>query len=391
MRDMTLLQDEQGFFQLLRDAANKIRLVGEVCLVFHNDADGLCSAATALATLNPLGVRRRLVCIEKVHPSVVAMIHSVEAPCYLYLDIGSGRADLISEAAGSSLTVIVDHHDPMRVVSGNVMSVNAEFFGYSGETDVSGSTTTYLLSKQLGLGTDGAWMAVVGSAEIPGPLRSLNRLPLIDAVEVGDVQTRVRDSEESYRVKPFRQIWSRLSSTFTLVGSVGYYRGGPEAVLDFCARRSLDKALVEELASVRRRAFAEADASLRIRSTGGVQWFHVGRLFEGMGSKVIGTFTSILSYRPIVNPNAYLVGFMDYQNTIPGLGSIPGEWVKASLRAPRGLAASIKSGLKTPVSQLAARAASRLGGTADGHSFAASALLPAGTEEEFIELMSRVA
>ncbi|MDJ0270587.1 MAG: DHH family phosphoesterase [Aigarchaeota archaeon] len=382
------------FLTRLREASQKVREAERACVVFHNDADGLCAASLMLATLEKMGMEARQVCIEKIHLAVVEKIHRLPEQLFIYLDIGSGRADLIAEQKSSGqYVIIVDHHDPREVVDSGVLNVNAELYGYSGESDVSGSTTTYLLARELGLEKHEAWKAVVGSAEIPGKLVSLNRVALDDAVAAGEVEIIAGD-EEKYRIKAFKQLWNRLSTTFTLVGSVGYYREGPAKVLGFCKSRRIDRRIVEELENMRREAFRSADALLaqrRLDRHGRVQWFHVGDLFRGMGSKVIGTYTSVLSYRAFIDQRRYLVGFMNYEAHIPGLGEVGGSWVKASLRAPRQLAELIRSGQMPPTSRIAEEAASKVGGTADGHAVAASAIIPRGEEEVFIEYLDKLA
>jgi single-stranded DNA-specific DHH superfamily exonuclease len=66
--------------------------------------------------------------------------------------------------------LILDHHDPMKIDSSYVVNLNPELYGFSGERDVSGSTATYLLMREVVDLRDSAWMAVVGSAKIPSPL-----------------------------------------------------------------------------------------------------------------------------------------------------------------------------------------------------------------------------
>ena len=44
----------------------------------------------------------------------------------------------------------------------------------------------------------------------------------------------------------------------------------------------------------------------------------------------------------------------------------------------------IEDGLMPSISELAVKASEKVGGSADGHRFAASGLVPSGTEEEFI-------
>jgi len=65
-------------------------------LIFHDDADGLCAGAIASLALDRLKVAHELLCVEKLSPEIVKLIHSRNKKLYIYLDIGSGRADLIA-------------------------------------------------------------------------------------------------------------------------------------------------------------------------------------------------------------------------------------------------------------------------------------------------------
>ena len=386
----------EEYFKALREAAEELRSIDfEVPVIFHDDADGLCSAAIASMALDRIGVRYKLYCIEKIHPAIVKLLHSKGYKLYIYLDIGSGRADLIMKSVEEegSRAIIVDHHDPRRVESRRVIHLNPELYGFSGETDVSGSTATYLFMRELSKLDDAAWMAVVGSAEIPGDLRSLNRIPLEDAVKVGDVEVKKAKNRERYMIKFLKKPWNKLSSILTAMGSIGYYRDGPYLAVEFLKKRIIEEDRVKEFEELRKRRFNQAFAILAkkgLRVDGMVQWFHLGELFKGLGSKTIGTFTSMLSYRRICSPDKYLVGFMKFEKNLPRIGEIDGEWVKASIRTPKHVADEIRAGKLPPASELTVKSAEKVGGSGDGHSFAASALIPAGREEEFIEEFNRL-
>ena len=383
---------EEYFGELSRVAERLRGRAGEeVAIVFHNDADGLCAGAIASLALKRAGVKYKPISIEKIHPAILRLVHSSGHKLYIYLDIGSGRADLVAEAAeeSGSEAVILDHHDPRRVESSRVVSLNPELYGFSGESEVSGSTATYLSMREVSKLKDAAWMAVVGSAEIPGPLQGLNRIPLEDAISVGDVEVRESGGKERYYIKFLRKPWSKVSSTLTAIGSVGYYRGGPYQAVEYLLSRSIDEGEAARLEEERKKRFRQAFAVVarrRLKTHGRVQWFHLGSLFKGLGTKTLGTFTSMLSYRGIVQPDRYLVGFMEFEPELPGLGRVEGEWVKVSVRTPKKVSEEVRAGRLPPASELTVKASEEVGGTGDGHSFAASALIPAGEEERFIEI-----
>ncbi|MCL7386310.1 MAG: hypothetical protein LZ166_02110 [Thaumarchaeota archaeon] len=366
------------------------REFGEAILVFHDDADGLCAGAIMSLVLERLGIPHRLICVEKLSPEVVELIHAQGEKLYLYTDIGSGRADLIALWLGRSggAAVIVDHHDPVEAAHPRLLHLNPELYGYEGESDVSGSAAAYLLAKEIFDARDAAWMAVVGSAEIPGKLRELNRIALEDAVAAGDVEIVSENGEEAYRVKFLGKLWRELSSTLSAIGSVGYYMRGPQDAVEHLKRRMIPENLAERFEDLRRRRFAQAFAIIAktgLRKSAWTQWYHLRDLFKGLGSKTIGTLSSMLSYRKGVDPDRYIIGFMNFEPEIPGLGRIRGSWVKFSVRAPRRLSSMIENGSMPSISELAVKASEKVGGSADGHKFAASGLIPSGTEENFIQ------
>lgn len=391
-----MLMSRDEYFEALKAAAEELRSINfEVPIIFHDDADGLCSAAIASTALDRAGIMHKLYCIEKLHPTIVRLLHSKGYRLYLYLDIGSGRADLIAKSVEEygSRAIIVDHHDPRKIESDRVIHLNPELYGFSGETDVSGSTATYLFMRELSKLDDVAWMAVIGSAEIPGDLRSLNRVPLEDAVKVGDVEVKRGKNRERYMIKFLKKPWNKLSSTLTAMGSVGYYMDGPYLAVEFLKKRMIEESHAKKFEELRRKRFNQAFAILMkrgLRVNGMVQWFHLGDLFKGLGSKTVGTFTSMLSYRKTCSQDKYLIGFMKFERNLPRIGEIKGDWVKASIRTPKHVAEEIRAGRLPSASDLTVKSAEKVRGSGDGHSFAASALIPSGREEEFIREFNRL-
>ncbi len=361
----------------------------EALLIFHDDADGLCAGAILSLLLDRVGISHRLICVEKLSPEIVKLIHSRGEGLYLYADIGSGRADLIARALErfGGAAIILDHHDPVEAEHPRLLHLNPELYGYEGESDVSGSTAAYLLVREVLGARDAAWMAVIGSAEIPGELRKLNRIALEDAVSSGDVEVVGEGSGESYQVKFLGKSWKELSSTLSAIGSVGYYMRGPQEAVRHLKNRMIPESLAAKFEDLRRRKFAQAFALIAktgMRRSRWAQWYHLGDLFKGLGSKTIGTLTSMLSYRKNIDPDRYIIGFMNFEPEIPELGRIQGSWIKLSIRAPRKLAGLVERGSMPPISDLAIKASEMVGGSADGHKFAASGLIPAGAEDEFI-------
>ncbi len=370
-------------------------------LVFHDDADGVTAAAITYASLKKLGIDPDLICLEKAFPEALSLIHEGSEGLVVYVDIGSAHAELIARLnQDRNLTLILDHHDAQPSPSDSVVNLNPELHGVDGETYASGATVCYAFAKALGAAEPFmAALAVVGSAEVPGEPRGLNEEALRDAVKAGLAEAMphrggLKVTVEVAGEKGSRERWS---TKLTVLGSVGYYVGGPRMAVDLClGKASSDvEALLAKLEEERKAV--NQSLLMRIRSEGlkkegSVQWLHVGDAFKGMGTKVIGTFLSYLAFqRRFIDRDKYLVGFMNVQPEIPGLGVLKGSYVKVSARAPDVLASLIESGAKPPLSKILPEAARMVGGFGDGHSVAASGIIDKGREHDFVKYMDSLA
>lgn len=384
----------QKFGQDLKEAINEFERWSPklVYLIHHDDADGLTSAAIAKRALEREEMKTRSICIEKLYPDIVKRLHTSSGNVYFYLDIAAAHAKFISEEnKGRNLTLILDHHDAEPSTDPLVYNLDPELYGISGEREVSGSSTVYIFSRMLNpRNIDVSHLAVIGSAEIPGDLRGINRMVLEDAVKKELVKVVVSTGKESYRIIPFKGRSNHsLSSKLTVLGSVGYYRGGPKMGIEACLKgfTSETESFIDELEEERKKANKRLLAQLYhggLLKSSNVQWFHARDVFKGMGVKVVGSFCSLISYKPLVDGNKYIFGFMNIDREIPGFGLLEGDYVKVSARAPQKLGKLIMSGKKPPISKLLMEACRELGGNADGHAVAASGWIPRGQEETLI-------
>jgi hypothetical protein len=363
--------------------------VGEAVLIHHDEADGVCSAALAKAALEKMGYGIRTVCLDKLFPEVLEKVLS-QNRVVVFTDIGSAHVKRIeSLISREGLAVIIDHHDTEPASRENVFNINPELYGYEGEKDASASTVAYFFAKSV----DGelsrlAHLAVIGSLEVPGEPSGLNRLALNDALDKGVVEESGKDFKVT--AEGFRISRTRASQIFTVLASVGYYRGGVEKALKACANGFSSETLgfSEALEEERKKANKALLALIAREGLGAkknVQWFDSRGFFKNMGSKVLGTFTSYLSYQRLVDSSKYLLGFMKIPRDIPGYGSLEKDYVKVSARAPSELKSMIDDGSKPPLSRVLPEACSKHGGFGDGHSVAASGVISVGTEEPFLE------
>ncbi len=210
------------------------------------------------------------------------------------------------------------------------------------ESDASSSTVAYLLAVDLSeLNEDSAPIALVGSSELPGKVAGLNRMPLEVGLKNGAAQMARSGKSEVVKVRIGNEWWNRqkASSLITALGSVGYYRGGPDIAIDAITTgiEEKTKRLAEQLEEERRSKFEELFSDIRrhaLKSVGLVQWIDLENRLAGMGTKVIGTFLSVLRFKRIVDPKKYLLGFMWLEPKILGIGTLAGDWTKVSARAP---------------------------------------------------------
>ena len=360
----------------------------EALLIHHDDADGLASGAITKICLEREGYTVKPLCLEKGYPEVIESIHAAKGGVIFYSDIGSAHANLISKSnARKNLTIILDHHDPTEAMDPRVFDLNLEHFGFRGETDFSGATCCYLFAKTLnGENQDLAYLALVGSSEIPQGLLSINKAVLDEALKNGIVKAVGKKIE----VIKLGIAVNTLFSALQILGSVGYYRRGPELGIKACfegitpeIKRELDK-----LESERKEANKKLLSKLyreRLKETEHIQWFEAEDTYAGMGTKVIGTFCSFLSYQPrVVKPDKYLVGITNVSSEIPGWGELKGSLIKASVRVPKELHGLIEQG-KMPSAVELLREASKGFGVADGHEFAANVIVATSMRQTLIE------
>jgi len=376
----------------VRESANR-----EAVVLHHDEADGLTSAALAKLALSNLGLETRLICMDKLYPEVVRDIESGRPRVVAYVDLGSGHVDWLVEANSSKgLVLVLDHHDTTSIQNPLLYNLNPELYGFSGEKDASSATVAYLFCKTVDPGLSNyAHLATIGSLEIPGETQGLNLIAVNDAKERG----LVRDSGKGdlkIQAKGMNLSRTRASSLLNVLGSVGYYRKGPEMGIEACTTGFTDQtmAMAKEFEEERKQANRKMLATIGkdgLSQKKNIQWFHAHDNYKGMGGKVVGSFCSYLRYQRGVNPVKYLIGMMNVPADIPGWRKLSSSVVKVSGRAPQILTSLIEKGKKPSLSKILPESCSKVGGFGDGHSVAASGVFPVGKEEMFVDEIDRLA
>ena len=392
------MADLTSFLKRIARAKQAIQTSGitRSIVLHHDEADGLSSGALTKLALERLGLDTRLICIDKLYPEIVEDVEGGVQQVLAYSDIGSAHMDLLIDRQRSrSIILALDHHDTSSLENPSVHNLNPELDGFSGEKDASSATVAYLFAKTVDPSlTEFAHLALIGSTEIPGETHGLNSIPLGDAESSRLISKtpkgglRVEKSGVSLSL-------SRASTTLNVLGSVGYYRDGPQLGVEACIKGFDEKILrlAQELDGERKKANQRTLEAIRkdgLSQLKMVQWFHARDNYEGMSGKVVGSFCSYLSYQRLVNPMKYLVGLMNVPPDLPGWGKLHSSMVKASARAPRPLAGLIDQGARPSLARILPIACERAGGFGDGHSVAASGVFQPGSENLFLDEMEKL-
>ena len=389
------------FIEDMRRAVHELRRYdgNEVLVIHHDEADGICSASIMKRALERVNFKVKALCLEKLFPEVIDRLHFEQGKIFVYTDIGAGHVNRIARAnAGKNLTIILDHHDTEKSTDPTVHNLNPELYGISGEREASASTIAYLFAKTMDeANIESAHLALIGSAEIPGPVSGLNLEPLQDAITKKLAEARKTEKTEDIKILAIGKSVSyrRLSTLLSVLGSVGYYSNGPELAISACLKGfnpEIDKIAgnLEEKRKVANQRLLERLRREGLKQMTYTQWFHAEDTFKGMGTKVLGSFCSYLRFQSVVNPTKYLVGFTNMSRELPSFGQLDKDLVKVSSRAPDQLAKMIEIGRKPPLSKVLPEACAIYGGFGDGHSVAASGILPAGLEGEFMRTLEKI-
>src|SRR3989441_4249437 len=389
----------ESFLRRLAQAKETIVQSGlkDAVILHHDEADGLCSAALTKLAIEKLGIETRLICLEKLYPEVVRDVEAGPRHLVVFSDLGSGHVQLLeSQNRSGSTLVILDHHDTSESRDPLVHNLNPELNGFSGEKDASSSTVAYLFAKTVDptLVTF-APLAIIGSTEILGEAQGLNKIPIGDAEKTGAVKRTLSGGIKFEGPVPWLSP-SRASSMLNVLGSVGYYRGGPQLGLSACIN-GFEKQILETAKGLEEeRKNANQQMMEKIRNGGltqmkNVQWFHAKENYKGMSGKVVGSFCSYLSHQRLINSVKYLIGMMNVPPEVPGWGKLPSPFVKVSGRAPQPLAKMIETGKRPPLSKILPDSCAKLGGFGDGHTVAASGVFPIGREEAFLAALDALA
>ena len=395
---------KEDFLDEIRKGIARLKSGGrELALVHHNDADGLTSAAILKTAFERAGLTVHRICIERVHPPIIARIHDAFPMTIFYVDLGGQAAPAISEAnRGRRTTLILDHHHPHKPTDPRVLNIATEFFGLMGDMDISASTAAYFFALELDpANRDLAHVAVLGAVgddhDREGGLVKENREALLDAVAQGQVRIDLKEKgRETYTLTRFGEAapMTPLGMAVTTFGGVGYYADGPDLGVRVCLEGLFPQAQrrLEELRRTQQAAYERTTAQLMrdgLRQTDHIQWFSVGDGFSPMGVKIIGEYCWDIRNESFIHPDKYIVGFQNMAREVPGVGAFEWAQTKASMRLPTPLEHKILNDRTMPgLAYLVPEAAQKVGGSIDAcHDYTAATIVDSGQEEPLVNAM----
>lgn len=208
------MSELEKLINLAKNAAEKIRKYRFARVVSHNDADGLTSAGIMAQALLRAGICFQISIVGRLDEAVIEEVNrsiSVEE-VVIFCDMGSGQPELIGKVAAD--VIVLDHHQPVGQSPAKTI-VNAHLAGIDGATDISASGTCYLVARELSADNiDLAGLALAGAVGDKQLFRTANAFILGEALKAGVVSIRkglkVGDGDLvdvlAYTIEPFMDI-----------------------------------------------------------------------------------------------------------------------------------------------------------------------------------------
>ncbi len=172
---------------LLEKAVNSFRNMDKVRIVSHYDADGISSAAIALAASVRQGKKVHHTVVKQIRPEVIDMLNEEGDENLLFTDLGSGHLSSINMLNADNIIVLDHHHVSGELENG--FHVNPHLVGLEEDT-LSGAGVTYLFARELDeRNKDLSALAVVGAIgdiqEENWKMNGINKMIVKEAQEMG--------------------------------------------------------------------------------------------------------------------------------------------------------------------------------------------------------------
>jgi single-stranded-DNA-specific exonuclease len=142
-----------------KELASIIKEHDSVHVITHIDADGLSAGAIAVETLKRLGKKHSIEFIKQIDSSAIKKTNQQQSDLVWFTDLGSSIAD----QKFNKPIIITDHH-VCNMNTNFSFHLNPHLFDIDGSYMISGSGTTYLVSKAIhNKNKDLSAIAIVGA------------------------------------------------------------------------------------------------------------------------------------------------------------------------------------------------------------------------------------
>jgi single-stranded-DNA-specific exonuclease len=412
---------------LINKAIDKINSTDSLIqLVSDTDCDGIAAASILSAALIQSGKRFQLTFTNRISDELMETLNSRELKLIIFTDLGSGYIETLKKLKAD--VIILDHHQVEGTPTDNMIHINPE------EVDLklSGAGTTYLLVKEMTKSNALAPLAIVGTiGDVSYSTDSkLFETPLIDA-EIG-LNLFGRFSRPLYKALEFSDIpdVNEESKAIQFLSEIGInpQKDGEWRTLNDLTdeeKRKLTDAVVKE--SLKGGNFSKKmifgnvltlknfpdelkdakEFATMLNACGNMNEPAIGlELCLSSGKNIDSAKNLLKAYRKVIgnyrkwveeNPSyvrhtdnaIYIMG----QDTINEnfIGTVISMMFKPAEKTMIGFGIS-KDGVKVSaraksvnIREVMVEAAKACGGVGGGHEGAAGAMIPAGTQDKFVE------
>ena len=183
----------------------------------------------------------------------------------------------------------------------------------------------------------------------------------------------------------------QLIACLDALGSVGYYKGGPDIAIKGLLDNQIEALLTsgQQYLDHQHQLFTKFVESSALSVTGELEWFNLTDSFGEVGVKTVGLLCNYLLEQQVASGAHYLAGFQYICDQIPGMGPVEFNQSKLSMRIPHALRPAVESGDLPSLDQLLPAVAGAAGGFVDAcHPYAAAVTVGRGAEETFIERLN---
>jgi single-stranded-DNA-specific exonuclease len=261
---MTVLELHPALQERLEDAKSVLLKSngGIVRVVSHYDSDGISSASVLAMMLSRMGLPFHVTMSRSLDRNLIDKLRKERRDVFIFSDMGSGQLDMLRELGGR--VIVLDHHRTAggEDDDGKIVHINPSMFGSDGTTEVSGSTTCFLLAQHVDRknwdASPQALTGAYGDMQHLGGFKGLNDAILQNALKNDLLQGRrmlsLQGSNllESLKLSPepyFTGLTGREENIVNYFGRFGIDTAKPYASYDEKDVRRISSVLMTVMAS----------------------------------------------------------------------------------------------------------------------------------------------